>query len=260
VQQLDQTWRLIGTALGFLIFGIGALAISVVVFPAIHLVAPSRQLAHRRCQYIVHLSFRLFIWFVGVLRIISYQVIGAEKLKGCAGRVIIANHPSLLDVVFIVSLVPQAKCVVKKAAWSNPFHWGVLRATGYIQSSAPEELIEACATALRNDDNLIIFPEGTRTVPGRSMQLRRGAAAVISRSDRPFVPLVITCVPAAFTKAEKWYRIPPRRAHFTISVGEPVDWRTVVEHRLISGRVNRQLTKSIKDILEQGVLRHEQHS
>jgi hypothetical protein len=41
---------------------------------------------------------------------------------------IIANHPSLIDVVFLIGLVRQANCVVKQSLWENPFTRGPVRA------------------------------------------------------------------------------------------------------------------------------------
>ena len=259
MRRLDYFWRLAATGLSFSLFGIGALAITCTFFPVIHLTAGSRERAYHRCQLVVHMSFRLFVCTMRMLGVISYRLDDAARLKRSSGNVIIANHPSLIDVVFIVSLVPQARCVVKKAAWSNPFFWGVVRATGYIQNEEPEALIEACVASLEAGNNLIIFPEGTRTVAGRPMHLKRGAAAVIARSCRPFIPLIITCVPTTLTKAEKWYQIPPRRAHFRISVGQETDWQSLVADGAGAGAVNRRLTRSIQDIFEEGILRHEQH-
>ena len=99
-----------------------------------------------------------------------------------AGNLIVANHPTLLDVVFLVSLLPTTLCVVKKAAWSNPFFTGVMWATGYIQSDDPIDLIADCVNSFQHENNLLIFPEATRTVPGRPMKLMRGAASVIVKS------------------------------------------------------------------------------
>ncbi len=55
---------------------------------------------------------------VGVL---SYEFHGAERL-GRPGQIILANHPSLIDVVFLIGFTPQATCIVKEALFPQPAH------------------------------------------------------------------------------------------------------------------------------------------
>lgn len=72
---------------------------------------------------------------------------------------IIANHPSLIDVVFLIGLVRQANCVVKKSLWENPFTRGPLRSTEYISNDGSMDMLDAAAESLQNGQTLIIFPE-----------------------------------------------------------------------------------------------------
>ena len=114
LSRLDHTWRLIGTGFSFSAFGLGALLITATLFPVIHLLSFSRRRANRNCQYVVHLSFRLFIWMMKTLGVLTYDISGAEKLNHHEPSLVIANHPSLIDVVFIISMLPTSLCVVKK--------------------------------------------------------------------------------------------------------------------------------------------------
>jgi 1-acyl-sn-glycerol-3-phosphate acyltransferase len=70
---------------------------------------------------------------------------------------------------------------------------------------------------------LILFPEGTRSVPGKALDFQLGAAAVAVRAGRPLLPVIISCDPPTLAKGEPWYAIPPRRVHFRMRVLEPVD-------------------------------------
>lgn len=220
-------WRLFATDLSFSLFGVGALVIGATAFPLIHLVAFVFSLgpdwAHRRCQFLIHLAFKFFATFMSVIRVVTHEIEGAEKLKGLKGTLVVANHPTLLDVVFIISMMPQTQCVVKKAAWSNPFLMGVMWGVGYIQNDEPLKLIEDCVGALETGSNLVIFPEATRTVKGQRMKLKRGAASIISGRPVPFIPITITCRPPTLSKEDTWYLPPPHRAHFKIIVHDAYD-------------------------------------
>lgn len=191
------------------------------------------------------------------LGVLSYEISGAGKLAQTSGNLIIANHPTLLDVVFIISLLPKTLCVVKKAAWTNPFLAGVMWATGYIQSDDPTQLITDCVESIEQDNNLLIFPEATRTVPGRPMRLKRGAASVIVESQRLFIPLVITCDPSTLTKAEKWFDIPNRKMHFKITVGDEIDPQPLLVVGAQRSKSNRRINEAIKELFLLGIEKHE---
>jgi len=72
----------------------------------------------------------------------------------------------------LIAHIPNAVCVVKAKLWSNPFFGGVVRAAGYIRNDEPETLMRDCAACLAAGLPLIIFPEGTRTVPGERLHFR----------------------------------------------------------------------------------------
>ena len=257
LRSLNYYWRLFATGLSFSVFGLGALLITFTIFPAIHLLSPCRRRANRRCQYVVHLSFRTFIGLMRWLGILTYEVSGAEALTASTGNLIVANHPTLLDVVFIVSLLPKTQCVVKKAAWSNPFLAGVMWATGYVQHEDPLHLIGDCVRCLEEGNNLLIFPEATRSVPGHPMKLRRGAASIIVESQRLFTPVIITCEPSTLTKGQKWFNIPHRKMHFRISVGNKIDPQPLIAKGENLSKSNRRINRTIRDLFITGIQKHE---
>jgi 1-acyl-sn-glycerol-3-phosphate acyltransferase len=146
---------------------------------------------------------------------------GIERLRE-RGRLIVANHPTLIDVVMLVSLMPEVDCIVKRGLWRNPFlRWPVIWAS-YIPNSEGEELIEGCAATLKRGNSLLVFPEGTRTVPGKQMRMQRGAAHIALAADAQILPVTVTCEPVTLFKGNPWYRVPERRFHMKVVVGEPV--------------------------------------
>jgi 1-acyl-sn-glycerol-3-phosphate acyltransferase len=84
-------------------------------------------------------------------------------------------------------------------------------------------MIHAAEAALQAGETLLMFPEGTRTVPGQPMALQRGAANVALRAARVLTPVFISCEPPTLSKNLPWYRIPPRRPKWTLRVGEDID-------------------------------------
>jgi 1-acyl-sn-glycerol-3-phosphate acyltransferase len=218
---VDRGWRIFGTGLSFVAFGVGGALLSFTVFPLIRLTS-SRETAGRRIRRVLQRAFRLHLWLMNTLGLNSFEVRGGEWLSR-PGQLVVANHPTLIDVVHLMALIPNAGCVVKRSLWRNPFlRWPVVWA-GYIPNSSDSEtLVHACAALLRSGRTLIVFPEGTRTPPGQPMRLKRGAAQIALAAGADVLPVSIVCQPLTLTKDEPWYRVPPVPAHFTITVFPPV--------------------------------------
>ncbi|SDG59736.1 1-acyl-sn-glycerol-3-phosphate acyltransferases [Pseudomonas benzenivorans] len=215
-------WRLIATALSFALFGVGGVLLRVLVFPLLALLPGSPTLRRSRARAVVSRTFLLFIQFMFRSGVLTYAVEGAERL-GRPGQLVIANHPSLIDVVVLIAFIRDANCVVKQSLWDNPCMRGPIRAAEYISNSGSLDMLEEAADALHRGQTLIVFPEGTRTTPGQAPAFHRGAAAIAIRGAHVVTPVVISVTPTTLTKAEPWYRIPSRRFHFSLRVGQDID-------------------------------------
>jgi 1-acyl-sn-glycerol-3-phosphate acyltransferase len=215
-------WRLLATAASFTLFGLGGLCLRLVVFPLLNCLPGDARTHRRRARQTVARLFWFFVRFMARTGVLTYDIQGAEKL-GRPGQMIIANHPSLIDVVFLIGLVRHANCVVKKSLWENPFTRGPLGSTEYISNDGSMDMLDGAAAALQGGQTLIIFPEGTRTQPGQAPAFHRGAAAIALRGAKLVTPVTIQVSPSTLTKAEPWYRIPQRRVHFSLRVGADID-------------------------------------
>ncbi len=159
-------WRLLATAFSFALFGLSGLCLRLFVFPVLSCLPGSVASHQRRARRTISRLFWLFIRIMARMGVLTYEVQGAEKL-GRPGQMIIANHPSLIDVVFLIGLVRDANCVVKRSLWENPFTRGPVRSTGYISNDGSMDMLDAAVERLQSGQTLIIFPEGTRTQPGQ---------------------------------------------------------------------------------------------
>ena len=219
--RLFRCWRILATGFAFASLGIGGLVLALLLFPLLRVFAPSAASGRRRTQHAISLVFRFYLFMLRGLGLIRLEVEGRERIAACRGRLIVANHPTLLDVVLLMALVRNAQCVVKHQIWSNWFLGPVVRAAGYIRNDlAGEELMAACRQALAEGNNLIIFPEGTRSVPGRPLRLQRGFANIALLVPTDLQLLRLQCQPITLVKGEAWWRVPARRANFRVTAGE----------------------------------------
>jgi len=221
IQPLNYVWRLFATAISFFMFGLSGLFLSLFVFPVLSVLPSSRLQQIGRGQKVAHYSFYVFIGLMHKLGVMTYEIIGLEKLNR-PGQLIVANHPTLIDVIFLISRIKQANCIVKEQLWHNPFMRGAIINAGYISNGTPKKMIATCVDWLQSGGTLIIFPEGTRSAPNQAYHFQRGAAAIALRANKIVTPVTMSCHPSTLTKAEPWYSIPTRRFHLTMRVGDDI--------------------------------------
>lgn len=261
VKKLFYIWRLLATGWCFLSFSVGGLVLAVLVFPALNLAnlfLPETREKYQRAQAVIHYAFRFFIRQMIVLGIMRVEVRGITRLQSDGPKLILANHPTLVDVVLLISFLKHTNCVVKKALWRDPFLGGVVRAAGYISNDGSEALVDDCVAALHKGDNLLIFPEGTRSIPGQPLRLQRGAGHIALRSGVEVLPVTITCDPPTLTKAEKWYHIPSRTFELRADVGEPIDLQTIASPEEPPSVASRRITNYLFDYYSQRLKSFEQ--
>jgi 1-acyl-sn-glycerol-3-phosphate acyltransferase len=218
---INYVWRLVATGLAFGGLGVGGLVLALTIIPLVSFTALDPQLRARRAQAVVRLSFRVYVWALCAFGVVRLEVLGGRRLADCRGKLIIANHPTLLDVVLIMSLVPNLLCVVKHQLWRNPLLGPLVRVAGYIRNDQePESFIENCRAALAAGNNLLMFPEGTRSVPGRRLRFHRGFAHIATLTGADVQPITITCCPITLVKGQAWYVIPDRPPAFRVEIDE----------------------------------------
>lgn len=211
-----QIWRIFATGFCFVMFGAGGLAIAGVAMPLLLLI-PDRQRRQGLARELIHRSFQLHVALMCITGAIGCVIHGREKLQR-GGLLILANHPSLIDVVMLISAVKRPDCIVKAALWRNPFTWGPVRASGFISNANGPEMVEAGIASIKEGNNLIIFPEGTRTLPGQKRPFQRGAANIACRGNLAITPVIIRCAETFLTKGQPWYKVPPRKPVYELTV------------------------------------------
>ena len=244
LERLNHAWRVFATGLSFLSFGVGGVILWLLVFPVLALVVREPVRRSRLARAIIQRSFAGHIGLMHRLGVLTYEVHGLERLQR-NGLLVLANHPTLIDVVFLVSLIENADCVVKSRLARNPFTRGPIRATGYICNDNGAGLVEDCIASVRSGKNLIIFPEGTRTPRTGPARLQRGAANIAVRGGLSVTPIRIRCSPPTLSKGEKWYLVPSRRFHVSIEVGDDLPMASFIDgttEAIASRRLTEYLT------------------
>jgi 1-acyl-sn-glycerol-3-phosphate acyltransferase len=136
----------------------------------------------------------LILWLLRVVCGIRLRVTGMENLPP-GPAVIAAKHQSAFDTVVWLALLPDPVYVLKQELLRIPV-WGTLaRKYGAVAvdraggASALKRMVREASAAAAEGSQIIIFPEGTRTVPGQRVPYLPGVVALGAAVGRPIVPV-----------------------------------------------------------------------
>ena len=184
-------YRVLAKWISFFMFGLATLVLVIIVFPPMRLLLHPQERFKKYGRRFVSFSMKCFVSFMHLLRALDIEPDNRENYRHLSSRIVVANHPSLLDVIILLSLIPNADCIVNTRLNRNVIVKGVVRQIYILNSLGFDDLIQACNESLRQGNCLIIFPEGTRTPRSGKIILRRGAARIAMASGCNVVPVCI---------------------------------------------------------------------
>ncbi len=202
------TYRCLIKMFAFAFFGIGSVFVAIVIFIMRIFIHPKKTFK-KAARSFTSLTFRGFINMLRVLGCLSLKVDDRKKYKSLKSKIIIANHPSILDVVFIISLVPNTDCIVR-GGLAKTILAGVIRQIYMVNTLGYEEMVQLSKEALDSGSNLIVFPEGTRTPRHGTNPYKRGAARIALETGYDVQPIYIGGTDKyGLGKHDRWFSYNP---------------------------------------------------
>jgi len=249
-------WRIFGTGISFVVFGALALGLTVLVFPLCTLASRDADRRQARVQRVIHHAYRFFLKLMEGLGLFRTEWSGAAALRTPGPHLIVANHPTLIDVIQLISHLPQADCVISMSHARNPFLARAASQAGYITNADGAAVVGACVEKLRAGRTVVLFPEGTRSSSIGMQPFRRGAAHIALRAGVPILPIAIACVPGMLRKGQPWWDVPQRQSQFTIAVLSPI---APSSNGASSALEARHLTATLREQIVEGLARAVPH-
>jgi len=236
--------RSVRYGLGFASLGVFAVILALTAMPLLRILPGTQREIEIRSQRAMHWAVRGYLFVLRVLRVGRFESHGAEKLRE-PGLLVVANHPSLLDALALISLMPQADCVIKGSHIDHAFLGGAARGAGFIPNWEGASLVDLCAERLMDGRSVIIFPEGTRSPVGELGPFARGAAHIALRSGRDLTPVTIQCLPASLY-GRPWWDVPDRMFTLSLRVGDPLLVKDFVDTPKSQSLAARAVTKGLR--------------
>ncbi len=165
----------------------------LVVCPACILLrkAAGKSLRPASGQHLIHWLFRNWLKVSTALGAFDIQIDDAEKLSNLRGTIIAPNHPSELDAIYLLSFIPNAVCVMRASLMQRSYLGGAARMAGYITNDQGPTLVREGIEKIRAGENLLIFPEGTRTRAQAVNPFKHGFALIATKTGAPIQTVLI---------------------------------------------------------------------
>jgi 1-acyl-sn-glycerol-3-phosphate acyltransferase len=164
--------------------------------------------------------FRLFLWLAAKSGLMRLDLTALDKLNNESQLILLANHPSMIDVILILSRVRRAVCLMKSNIRKNVFLGIGSYMAGYVSNRHADQALRQAINSVKGGDLLLTFPEGTRTTRQPINPLKPGFALIAKRANAPMRTVLIRTNSAYLSKGWKIWRPPHFPLIYTAVLGE----------------------------------------
>ena len=185
---------------------------------------------------------RVVIKFIfKIFAIIMYRpkILGKENLPEEGGALLCPNHVHNLDAAIIVAMFKRkVNVLAKEELFKNKFLCWIADLFGIYPvkpNSKSMESIKISLKLLKNNELLMIFPEGTRNGMAKGVKPKNGAVLIAATANKPIIPIGIQGSFKPFTKV-------------IINIGKPIDYsnaREEAKDKEEASKLTRKLMEKI---------------
>ena len=162
-------------------------------------------------------------WFWGVSSLFGMMRVDADcldALRDERGVIFVANHPTMLDALLLVARLPRSACIMKADLMRNIFLGAGARLAHYIRNDSARAMVRLAVDDLRAGGQLVLFPEGTRTVQPPVNDFRPGVTLIAKLANAPIQTVFIDTDSPYLGKGWPLWRVPAMPLMFTLRLGQ----------------------------------------
>lgn len=164
-------------------------------------------------------AFQSYLNFLQKNGIIEIQFEGFEDVRNWKGCVIAPNHPTILDAVILMTILPSLDCVVNAKLVHNPITSGAVKLCDFVHNDSPLNISKECKERIAEGANILIFPEGTRTIHKPLDSFFPIYALISKTSGAPIRTIFITCDSDYFGRDFSYFKRAACPMRFRLSAG-----------------------------------------
>jgi 1-acyl-sn-glycerol-3-phosphate acyltransferase len=189
--------------------------VAMLIYPVIP-TRPARALGRMTIAF----AYRMFWWLASVTGMMRIDAACLDPMRNEPGVIFVANHPTMLDALLLVARLPRSACIMKADLMGNIFLGAGARLARYISNKSARMMVRLAVNDLRNGGQLVIFPEGTRTVTPPLNPFRPGVTLIAKLAQAPIQTVFIDTDSPYLSKGWPLWRVPPLPIVFTLRLGK----------------------------------------
>ena len=233
----------------FIIFGIGTIFMAYIAFPTIKLLNKDIDKRLHCYSNFIRISWRIFIRFLELIKVIKLNFINYEKLTNIKNSVIVSTHPSFIDGVILHAFIPNTTCLVANRLSENFITKNIVNSMFIISGLPIDKIIEQTKNMFNHKFNVSIFPSGRRHTAQEFPKIRRGAALMAIETNRDIVPIRMTTNIPFLQIGEPVYKALESTVEYTIEVCDTISISDYMDKYKDSVTQKTELTRIIKKSL-----------
>lgn len=159
-------------------------------------ILPIAKIFYKKNDYMFFASDLIhFMWEKVLLnlikgtKLIKLQIKNFDEIKSIKNKVIVATHPSFIDIVILIGLIPRTTCFVKSALSKNFLLSNIINSIFIPDDVDIEELKNKSKNMLDLGFNVVIFPSGIRHRKNEYPKLKKGASLIALNAHKNISPI-----------------------------------------------------------------------
>jgi 1-acyl-sn-glycerol-3-phosphate acyltransferase len=165
-------------------------------------------------------AYRLFWAAASACGMMRIDCSCLDQLRDERCLILAANHPTMLDALLLVARLPRSACIMKADLMRNVFLGSGARLARYIRNDSARTMVRLAVEDLKSGGQLVIFPEGTRTVAAPLNHFRPGVTLIAKLARAPIQTVFIETDTPYLSKGWPLWKLPPLPMVFTLRLGE----------------------------------------
>ncbi|MEP6739986.1 MAG: lysophospholipid acyltransferase family protein [Caldimonas sp.] len=179
--------------------------------------------------------------WLGMMRVDASALDALRDEPG--GLIVAANHPTMLDALVVVARLPRGVCIMKAELLRNVFLGTGARLARYIRNDSGRGMVRDAVATLREGNQLVLFPEGTRTVTPPVNAFKPGLTLISHLAGAPIQTVFIETSSPYLTKGWPLLKVPPVPVQIRVRLGER--FAPVADHRATLRRLEAYFAREL---------------